>query len=429
MQEEKPNNALSASDRDKAIDRAAYKWNTAAGILNAFQSVAILVVLTRVCDAATAGVFTLAYANGNLFLHLGKYGMRSFQASDRQLQFSFPEYRTSRLFTTLAMLVAGGAYLAYSSVTLSYGFEKTAVIAVMCLYEAVAAIEDVYHGNFQQHGRLDVAARLLAVRIATTIIVLCSVVVMSRSLFLGISIGTIYTMLFLVGEIAFSKRNYGLPVMDGGLTRQKVTRLLRTCFPLFAASFLLFYIGNAPRYAIDAQMSDISQAYYGYIAMPVFVVSLLAGFIYNPMIASLADQWRNGQVNVFVKRFVKIMVAIVCLTLACDAAALFAGVPVLNLLYNADTAPFLFDLVVLVTGGGFLALVSLAVLGITIIRFQRVLVPAYMFAAIAAWAVAGWSVSVWGIDGASWTYFSIMAFLAILLSCLFVVGIRIQSKA
>ncbi len=42
--------------------RSAYVWNTAGSMLNAFQSVIMLMVLTRVCDMATAGVFTTACA-------------------------------------------------------------------------------------------------------------------------------------------------------------------------------------------------------------------------------------------------------------------------------------------------------------------------------------------------------------------------------
>ena len=110
---------MTTSD-EKALERAAYRWNTAAGLLNAFQSVVMLMVLMRVCDVYTAGIFTIGYANGNLFLNLGKYGMRSFQVSDRAGQFSFREYRASRVVTTAAMVACGAAYIAYLALTVGY---------------------------------------------------------------------------------------------------------------------------------------------------------------------------------------------------------------------------------------------------------------------------------------------------------------------
>ena len=64
--------------------RDSYIWNMAGSFLLAFQSVIILMVLTRICDLSEAGIFTIAYANANLFFTIGKYGMRYFQASDQR---------------------------------------------------------------------------------------------------------------------------------------------------------------------------------------------------------------------------------------------------------------------------------------------------------------------------------------------------------
>ena len=161
--------------------------------------------------------------------------------------------------------------------------------------------------------------------------------------------------------------------------------------------------------------------------MPVFIVNLLSTFIYNPMIASLAEQWRNGELRTFISRFIRIACIIVCITLVCDVAAWLLGIPILNFLYNVELAPYLGELIVLVTGGGFLALASIATLGITIVRFQRVLSPLYIIATIAAWALSNWAVVNWGITGASWTYFACMAALALMFAASFAIGIRIQS--
>lgn len=420
----------SAEDLDeRAIARAAYRWNTIAGLVVAFQSVIILMVVTRICDVVTAGIFTLAYANGNLFLNMGKYGMRQFQASDRRGQFTFREYRASRIGTTIAMIVCCMAYLCFLALSNGYTPEKTAIVAILGLYEAVSAFEDVYHGNFQQHDRLDVGARFLALRVISTIALLCACVIITKSLLVAVTVATVYTALFLVGEIVLIPRFYDLPVLDGGFAMPHVGKLLKTCFPLFAAAFLLFYIGNAPRYAIDALMSDTAQAYYGYIAMPVFIVVLLASFIYNPMIASLTDQWHERKVQVFLKRFAGLVGIIFGITIVSDLLAFFLGVPVLDLLYNADTQPYLFELLILVTGGGFLAISSLMVLGITIIRFQRVLIPVYAVMAVVAWYASSITVGAWGITGAAWTYLGCMILLSVSFVALFLVGVKMLSKS
>ena len=63
----------------KNIQKDGFIWNMVGSILNAFQSVMLLMILTRTVGLINAGIFTIAYANANLFLNIGKYGMRNFQ--------------------------------------------------------------------------------------------------------------------------------------------------------------------------------------------------------------------------------------------------------------------------------------------------------------------------------------------------------------
>ena len=44
------------------------------------------------------GVFTIAYAIGNLMMTIGKYGMRNFQATDVNEKYSYKEYETYKLW-------------------------------------------------------------------------------------------------------------------------------------------------------------------------------------------------------------------------------------------------------------------------------------------------------------------------------------------
>ena len=65
----------------------------------AFQSVIMLMIITRTLNLYEAGVFTLANASANLFLNIGKYGMRNFQVSDVKREYNFREYYISRILT------------------------------------------------------------------------------------------------------------------------------------------------------------------------------------------------------------------------------------------------------------------------------------------------------------------------------------------
>lgn len=411
---------------DASIERAAYVWNTASGLLNAFQSVIMLMVLTHVCDVVTAGVFTIAYANANLFLNLGKYGVRNFQVSDVSEKYDFRAYHAARVVSVLAMVACGAAWSVWSALTVGYTLDKFLVIVMMLLFKAIDAYEDVYHGNYQQHGRLDVGAKVLTFRMASMIVVFAGLIALTRDLLLALTVTTVFTGAFFVGETIWVRRRFGLPAnhASGAARSAGAWALLKECFPVFLAAFLLFYIGNAPKYAIDAVMDDVAQAQYGYIAMPVFVVGLLANFIYNPIIASLADDWAAGSRDRFARRFALQTLVIVGITLACVAAAWLLGVPVLNVLYNTELAPYRGDLLVLLVGGGFLAAATLFTTGLTIIRWQSKLIPGYVAVSLAALLLCSPAVQAAGIDGASWIYLALMAVLTVWFGVVFAVGIR-----
>ena len=415
-----------SSARLKHIQRQTSIWYTAGSLLLALQSLIMLVVLTRVCDVYVAGVFTIAFANANLFLNVGKFGMRKFHASDRKGQFTFEEYRASRIATCIAMIMASSAYIAFCAATLNYSNDKTLVMIIMCVFKAVEAFEDVYTGAYQLEDRLDVGARMFTIRAGVTIAVFALLTVAFGSLLPALSISTVFTALFLAGQVLYVRKRYGMPHAKGYRGLTNVVSLIRECLPVFVADFLLFYMGNASKYAIDAIMDDAAQAYFGYISMPVFVVMLLASFVYTPMIGSLTDQWQAGKIKAFALRFVKLVGLVTALTLACDIAAFAIGIPVLNILYNASLEQYRVELIVLMTGGGFLALATLATLGITIVRFQKTLIPLYGIVAILAYLISNWAVTAFGITGASWAYFAVMATNAIVFSATFLIGMKLK---
>lgn len=408
--------------RAAVIDKSAFFWNSLGGFLSAFQSVVMLMILTRACDTATAGVFSIAYANANVFLNVGKFGVRNYQASDFQERFTLRTYFYVRVLTTMGMMLSGGIFLFFSAQNLHYEMTKSLVILVMLLFKAADSFEDVFVGHSQQHGRLDVGAKALSVRFASNIILFGAVLVVTENLLTSLLISTVYSLVYVLLEPIWMRARHGL-IQFGKTSKREVCRLIVECVPLFIATFLILYIGNAPKYAIDAQLNDVSQAYYGYISMPVLIINLLSSFIYNPILPKLAELWNKCSIDMFISMFSRQIIYILLVTLACDLGAFFIGAPVLGALYNADLSPYVFDLIVLLSGGGFMAAASLFTLGITIMRQQGSLVWGYLVVSIIALLASSPIVSASGISGASWLYFFLMAMLSVWFGVIFLRGI------
>ena len=126
--------------------KSAYLWNTCAAMLNAFQTVFILMLISRIDPVIDAGVFTIAFAIGNLMMAIGKYGIRQFQVSDVEEKYSFKEYTVARIITSIIMIVASFVYVGVNLASGLYNSSKSIVIILICLAKVIDAVEDVIHG-------------------------------------------------------------------------------------------------------------------------------------------------------------------------------------------------------------------------------------------------------------------------------------------
>lgn len=403
------------------IDRDSYIWNMVGSMLMAFQSVIMLMILTRTLGLLEAGIFTIAYANANLFLTIGKYGMRYFQVSDVKNQFHFSDYRMSRVITSAAMMIVSVVYVIYAASSNGYSKGKTMVILWMCLFKLVDVAEDVFHGLFQRKNRLDVASRLMTVRLAVTTLVFGLGLILLKNLLTSLIVTTIITAILFVIFTSMTYRHFN--VEKAAIDWSNVFLLLKLCFPLFAGSFLSFYIGNAPKYAIDSMLTDELQACYGFIAMPVFVIGLLNNFIFNPMLYHMSVLWSEKRVKEFVKKTLIQSAIIGGITLICIAGAYVLGIPVLSWLYNTDLSGYRPQLLILLLGGGFLGLSGLLSAVITIIRYQKSLMWGYAVVGVLAYAFSNVIVERYKMMGASVLYMVLMGILCLIFGGLFIYGV------
>ncbi len=396
----------------KNIERDSYVWNMLGTTVIAFQSVILLMILTRVGGLESSGIFTIAYTTANLLLTVGKYGMHNFHVSDTVPIFSFGDYRSSRWITTFAMMAASVGYALLSMAGAEHSAEKTWIIVWMCLFKAVDAVEDVYASLYQQRGRLDVAGKMITVRGVLTVVFFSVALLVCKDLLISVILTTAFTTaLFLL--LNGMCRSICREQMSEKTSFRRVWKLLYLCLPLFLIGFLSYYMTNAPKYSIDAMLSDEVQACYGFIAMPVFVVGLMGNYLFNPVIRPLSEHWQAGDFPWFKKQIAKQSIIVIAITVICVAGAYLVGIPALSLLYGTDLSAYRTELLVLVASGGFLALSNQLMTVITIIRRQKLLLIGYGFCAVLALALSPVVVSQFHIIGAAILELGLMMILCI----------------
>ncbi len=438
-----------------------YIWNAIGGMLNAGQSVLVLIIVTRVCGLEAAGLYSIAFATGNLFMYLGNYGVRNYQVSDVDEKFPFRSYILHRLLTVALMLLVAAVYCTYSLLRGAYSPAKTMTVAAMCLLKAIDCLEEVLEGRLHQRGRLDLAGKMMTVRLLISIGGMLAVLVATGNLLTATNAAIILAAAAVILMAAACRRTL-LPLQPapelvadvgnagaapgaaaknrGAATSPAATSaavsaarrgalrdaavLMRVCFPVCAANFLSFYLINAPKYAIDAAMNETAQAQYNFIAMPVFVIQLLGMFVYQPVLVRMTLSWNSADQKGFLRDFLRITAGLLIIAALCLGGAYVLGIPVLSALYATDLSALKPELLLILAGGVFLAMNSFYSAVLTLMREQNRIPFMYLAGAVLSLILTPHFVEISGIMGAVISFVLIMAIVCALLSAQFAVAYK-----
>ena len=100
-------------NKEKNVKKA-FLWNMIGSTCYSGSSFLYLLVVTRVCGAQLAGFYSLSYATAQLLLQVGRYGVRTYQATDLEHKYIFSEYKVSRIITCALMMLFGIIYSSFS---------------------------------------------------------------------------------------------------------------------------------------------------------------------------------------------------------------------------------------------------------------------------------------------------------------------------
>lgn len=410
----------------KNTTRNGVIFNALSGGINAIQSVIWLMIITRVLGLTDAGIFTIAYATSNLFLMIGKYGIRNFQVSDIKKSYTWNDYYISRILTVIAMMAAALIYSLYMNLSGNYTIYKAIVVFLMTILKAADAYEDVYYGMYQQNGRLDLAGLAMSIRLGGQLIFLSICVLFKLDLLISLILTNIFSWVLLF--ILLKKFNSKFEFDNISPNKKRIKKIFILCAPLFLSSFVSYYVCNLSKYAIDRIMGEAEQAYYGFISMPVFVVFLFTNFIYQPMLKDISELWVEQKKLLFKKKLLSAVSLIGIISIIVLVGGWFLGVWGLGILYGVNMEKYKYELMVLLIGSVFYAFSAFFSVIITVMRKQKFALYVYVAVLIVFQFATTYLVKSDGIMGASLSYALSMGIVALLYISIVVLQIRNMSS-
>ncbi|WP_026507052.1 lipopolysaccharide biosynthesis protein [Butyrivibrio sp. MC2013] len=401
--------------------RRDFMTNLIAEGISAAQSALILIFISASMSGTDAGIFSIGYALSTIIGVMTMYGVRNYQVSDSKDRYSFNDYFHTRLLTMAVSFLLLALYLIFRSG--DYGPYKMVAIILICLWKNDSMLEDVFFGMYQKKGYLTLAAGIYALRLSLSTALFCILTFTGMRLVTILLVVTIFsylaTAIFLGLTYPFMGEKISMPGLSG------IRGILIACAPLALAGVVGNYVGNAPKYSIDLYMDDASQAIFGYLIMPSFVILILANSVYRPVLGRLAGLYIDDR-RAFGSLVFRLVLMVIAMGVVIVLAGSLIGIPVLSVFYHTDLGPYRREFILLLMGGSFYALASFGSAVLTSMTKTTAIAVSYGLAAIICVLSGGILVPALGLDGAVYQYLVCNLLLALMLMGAIVLNIFIK---
>lgn len=383
-------------------------WNMAGSMCNAANTVLMTMVITRICGAATAGIYTLALAVAEMLGPISTFQVRNYQASDVKKIYNFHEYLYARYISLLLTFVISIGWIFFHG----YSFEKALVIVFCTIFKLVEGYEDVYHGLLQVNNRLDIAGKVFALRIIFATILFIVILIATKNMIISYLIYIIFSVVWTIFATIPCANNF---ITQESTLWNNIIKLLKDCLPLCITQFLIAYILSCPKYALDKYYTAQTQTYFSTIFMPASIVNLFTLIIYRMYITKMATDWNNGNLKSFLKYTKQIILATLTVGIASLIVGWTFGLPILSCFYGlSEILDYRTALMIILVGGTFNALTGWFNTIFTIIRKQNIILYINLSVFILSLIIVNPMVKHLQINGAALGYMIVMLLLCII---------------
>lgn len=393
------------------MNKKNFFWNMMGSGVYALATILFVMIAKRVVGETAGAAFYMAFTTGQMLLTIGYFEIRPFQVTDQKRQYSAPEYLGFRIITCAIMMlgafVAATIYLVAGKADI-FGF---ILIIVLSGYKMFDGLADVFEGEFQRNDRIDVSGKSMTFRTLAAIVIFTFLAYITRNIYIA-SVGMMCVCGIGVAAIALAWSK-GFEKVRVSFEKSKMMSLFNSTILLFLGSAMCMWIWNGTKYVVEWTLTPKETLVYGIVFMPTMVINLGSGFLFKPMLTTLARHYDDKNSKAFVKLLGILSGWIAIITLVTLVAAYLLGIPVLGLLYDMDLTAYKAHMMILIVAGGFNALGIILYYALTTMRKQLQIFVGYIVAFIAGIILPVVMTGSLKLMGASLSYLLVMVLLTI----------------
>lgn len=379
-----------------------YFWNTLGTSLFSFNSLFLMIIVTRLNSLSDAGIFSFAYATAGIINYFALYSGRTYQISNTNKKFTDSLFVFTRYLTAFFAVCISIVFIVING----YSVNKALVILLLCIVKCIEAISDVYYGILQKNSRLYIAGKSMTYKSLISVLGFIVIDFFTKTLLISCLYLLIISVCFLLIYDIYNTKKIKKFIND--FQKVNILGLLKVSSYTFMFTLTVTIILNLPRYFIDFLLNDSDQAIYGIISMPATFVMLFSQFILQPSLVSLTNHYKRREKREYNKIVLTISSIILGSMLIILPIAYFLGIPVLEIIYNVELSSYQLYLLLIVLGSAFYAVSNVFLNALIVIQCNKEQLWIQILLLVLSGISCFLLISNYGIVGGMISYFVIM---------------------
>lgn len=357
---------------------------------------ALIVVLAKLSDPGTVGLFALGAAIAVPTVMLTNLQLRAVQATDAREEYAFGTYFSLRLvsgFLALAVIAA------IAGVAVS-GWEARAVIVLVGVSRVVESLSDIAYGLMQRSERMDFIAKSLVVRAPLGLLLFGAGFWATEDLriaLLGLIVGS--ALGFVSIDIPRTKRLLHETEPWLSLRWRSVSSLVKLSLPLGVVVMLVALNQHVPRYLISIEVGEYGLGIFTAIVYVALAAVPLVNALGQAASPRMSQAYAVADTHLFRSTLLKLLSVSTVFAVGGVAVAAVAGPQILRIVYSPDYAVFDSVLTAAMGVGGLVYLATCLGHTLTAMRLFKVQLPLLICVLTATSLTAVLAVSTWGLAG------------------------------
>lgn len=311
-------------------------WNAVGNLVYLGCQWLITVLVTNLGQFRDAGILSIAMSISATFQTIAMFGIRNYQVSDIDSQYSDTCYVSFRVISCLAAMLG---CLGFSLIS-GYSGEALWATCLFMLFRLAENFSDVLHGIAQKNDRLDIAGKSFAIKGIGILAVFFAGYLLSKKLIVGLLCMAIFswtTTVFYDILVVRKLSTFGLIEKE-----KRWLSLAAKTLPLCVYLFFYAALSTIPKLILEKQCGEEILGAYSSIFAPALLISAAAGYFYTPFVTSFTNFYHEGDGKKFWSLFFKITAAIFIFFGVSVLGAIFFGEVALTLLFGEKIGEYIY---------------------------------------------------------------------------------------